>query len=868
MRVLIVAKTRMSKGACIGGLAWNGQAVRSVRLIEAALDANEGAGREYQIGDVWEIVAEDASDLLPPHVENIIVHRKQKLYTHEAPASIIEKWMPPHIGNPQVLYDGYLQTSPYGALYIDKDYGIPAYSTTFWRADQELQRDTSSKRIRYRYDNGQTTNTLTYVGFQEPPASIPAGTLLRVSLAHWWQPSDSPNEPYRCFVQLSGWFEENGRCLNLTQSECKCTNPAQEVSQDPELEQAKPVKQLLFEVFGYREFRSLQQELIENILARRDTLVIMPTGSGKSLCYQLPAICFSGLTVVISPLIALMQDQVMQLQKLGVAAVFLNSSLRHREYVAIMHRIKRHEIKLLYIAPETLLRHETLLMLDDCQVDCLAIDEAHCVSHWGHDFRPDYRQIATIRTRFPRAVCVALTATATPRVQEDIAQTLGFSDHNSFIASFDRPNLYIALQPKLDLLRQTLEFLAKHSNQSGIIYCGTQRQVNSLCASLHQRGISALPYHAGMSDALRKKNQQAFTQNEVPIIVATVAFGMGIDKPDVRFVLHVDLPKNLESYYQEIGRAGRDGSRSDCLLLFSYGDVSTIQHLIQQGEPSEIEAYQSRLETLIEWIDTGECRRHKLLAYFGENYAPQNCGMCDNCNKTQAKLVDLTGPARKLLDCVWQTRESFGVEHIIKVLRGSKAKEILKHQHEQLSIYDTGKSHTPEQWKALALQLVQQNFLQRDLQYGGLSLSELGLSLLRNGHTFSGTPLPTATTTPLPANKLPVSRIAESFEGSRSSDIGQLFFKGANIASLMNTYNLKRQTIINHLDICALQGMKLSLTALRKESNLTAHAQTQLIDLFTKLGCDSLKPIFLAMAESVHYEEIHLMRVIYRLQND
>ena len=316
---------------------------------------------------------------------------------------------------------------------------------------------------------------------------------------------------------------------------------------------------ILKDVFGYDQFRPLQLEIINHILARKDTLAIMPTGGGKSLCYQIPALIFPGLTVVVSPLIALMKDQVEQLQELGVPALFLNSSLSLEEYQENIQKVRSGQIKLLYVAPETLLTVRLFNLLNEVALDCLTIDEAHCISEWGHDFRPEYRQLVGVRKRFPRAVCLALTATATPRVREDIQTSLGFEKSNEFIASFNRENLFIEVLPKSDPTAQTLQFIQRFPDQSGIIYCFSRKQVDELASVLFRLGHSVRPYHAGLEDAERRENQELFIRDDVQIIVATIAFGMGINKPNVRFVLHYDLPKSIESYYQEIGRAGRDG---------------------------------------------------------------------------------------------------------------------------------------------------------------------------------------------------------------------------------------------------------------------------------------------------------------------
>src|SRR5512141_717240 len=344
---------------------------------------------------------------------------------------------------------------------------------------------------------------------------------------------------------------------------------------------------ILKEPFGYDTFRPLQKEVIENVLTCRDTLAVMPTGGGKSLCYQIPSLRFGGLTVVISPLISLMKDQVEQLRAYGVPSLFINSSLSAQEYQENMDYVRRGQVKVLYVAPETLLTSRILSLLDSVQVDCITIDEAHCISEWGHDFRPEYRQIVEVRKRFPHAVCLALTATATSRVRQDIRTTLKFSTTNEFIASFNRENLYLAVARKYDPYQQTIDMLERYKDQSGIIYCFSRKQVDELAAYLTQKGYSVRPYHAGLEDVERHKNQEAFIRDDVQIIVATIAFGMGINKPNVRFVIHFDLPKSIEGYYQEVGRAGRDGLSAHCLLLYSYSDVAKLSYFIDQKMGSE-----------------------------------------------------------------------------------------------------------------------------------------------------------------------------------------------------------------------------------------------------------------------------------------
>ncbi len=493
----------------------------------------------------------------------------------------------------------------------------------------------------------------------------------------------------------------------------------------------KQAKTILKNVFGYEEFRFLQQEIIGNVLSRKDSLVIMPTGGGKSLCYQIPALIFKGLTIVVSPLISLMEDQVNQLTALGIDAVVLNSTLSSKEYQENVARIKRNEVRLLYLAPETLMMQRTLTLLSSLQVDCFTIDEAHCISEWGHDFRPEYRQLIEGRKRFPEAVCVALTATATPRVQKDIKESLQFKKSDNFIAGFNRKNLFLQIVPKNRPAEQTLEFIKKFPNQSGIIYCLARRQVDELSEILSSEGFSVKPYHAGLSDQERQENQKSFIRDDVQIMVATIAFGMGINKPNVRFVLHYDLPQNIESYYQQIGRAGRDGLHAICLFLFSYADIQKIKFFISQKEVSEQRMAAVHLNAIVGLAETDECRRIPLLQYFGEDYKTPKCEMCDNCLTEKKPAINVTIPAQQFLSCVKRTGEVFGAGHIIDVLRGSKAQNILKRNHQELSTYGIGKEYSKKQWFHLSRQFIQKDLLFQDMEFGSLKLTSKAWEVLR-----------------------------------------------------------------------------------------------------------------------------------------
>ncbi|MBI5383663.1 MAG: DNA helicase RecQ [Verrucomicrobia bacterium] len=723
MKILIVAKTRRGGGACVGGITEEGH---SVRLVAHDAATNERAGLEYEVGEVWEIESAPDEHIIPPHVENIIVLHARRVKRSENLEQVIHRYMPPVTGGPEKLFDGLAQATDSGGLYIAERTGLPHRSTMFWKPDQPLRLDYEGKRIRYRYPTPSGGRTLTFVGFQEPLEVIPAGTLLRVSLAHWWRSKDKPDEELRCFVQLSGWFlepQESPRNLLLqVQQKVAAAQP----------DQFQQARQVLKQTFGFSDFLPVQADVIARVLRHDDTLVVMPTGGGKSLCYQLPALLHDGLTVVVSPLIALMQDQVSQLRELEVPAAFLNCTMPLHEYTAITSRIRHGATRILYVAPETLLRPEILLLLQQSRLACIAIDEAHCISEWGHDFRPEYRQLQEVRRRFPQAVCLALTATATPRVREDIRRLLNIPAEGEFVASFNRRNLFLGVQPRKDGLAQLLAFLEKHRGQSGIVYCGTRKQTEEVAASLNANGWLALPYHAALDADVRRRNQERFSHDEVPLMVATVAFGMGINKSNVRFVVHYHLPKDVESYYQEIGRAGRDGLPADCLLLYSRADAVVHRHFIDEGAASERPGRQARLEALLRYAEARDCRRIPLLAYFAETL-DQPCGHCDNCVQPPdlGEKKDVTTEAQKFLSCVKRTGEMFGPNHIIAVLRGSRAERVLSRGHDRLTTCGIGKDHSTEAWRELAREFIHQDLVEQDLQFGGLRITDKGWKVIK-----------------------------------------------------------------------------------------------------------------------------------------
>ncbi|MDX3935364.1 DNA helicase RecQ [Stenotrophomonas sp.] len=495
---------------------------------------------------------------------------------------------------------------------------------------------------------------------------------------------------------------------------------------------SRPAHDLLSRIFGYDEFRGPQQAIVEHVAAGNDALVLMPTGGGKSLCYQVPSLLREGTGIVISPLIALMQDQVEALRQLGVRAEYLNSTLDGDTAARVERELLAGELDMLYVAPERLLTGRFLSLLSRSRIALFAIDEAHCVSQWGHDFRPEYRQLTVLHERWPDVPRIALTATADPPTQREIAERLDLTNAQHFVSSFDRPNIRYTVVQKDNAKRQLLDFLKVHRQEAGIVYCMSRRKVEETAEFLCKEGMNALPYHAGLPAEVRAANQRRFLREDGIVMCATIAFGMGIDKPDVRFVAHTDLPKSMEGYYQETGRAGRDGEPAEAWLCYGLGDVVLLKQMIEQSEAGEDRKTleRSKLDHLLGYCESMQCRRQVLLAGFGETY-PQPCGNCDNC-LLPPDAWDASVAAQKALSCVYRSGQRFGVGHLIDILRGGDNEKVRQFGHTELSTYGIGKDLDARTWRSVFRQLVASSLLEVDSSaYGGLRLTDGSRDVLK-----------------------------------------------------------------------------------------------------------------------------------------
>lgn len=493
---------------------------------------------------------------------------------------------------------------------------------------------------------------------------------------------------------------------------------------------------ILSRIFGYARFRDQQETIINHVITGNSALVLMPTGGGKSLCYQIPALLMPGIAIVVSPLIALMQDQVTALQQLDIQANFLNSSQNNQEAIDVFRQVRQGRLKLLYVAPERLLMPQFLEFLDTQLITFFAIDEAHCVSQWGHDFRPEYMQLSVLPERYPKIPRIALTATADILTRQEIIKHLSIPSDHVFISSFNRPNIRYRVLQKTNYQQQLVSFLTQeHRGDSGIIYCISRRKVDEVAALLQQKGWKALPYHAGLDNQTRTEHQRRFSREDGIIMVATIAFGMGIDKPDVRFVIHLDLPKTLEAYYQETGRAGRDGQPANAWMLYGINDIIILKKMLEESEANEQRKRleRNKLEAMLGYAETTHCRRQILLGYLGEPLA-QPCGNCDNCLDVPVTW-DATVAAQKALSCIYRTGQRFGVKYLTEVLLGKENERIFKCRHEQISTFGIGKELTEEQWYSVFRQLLAAGFVTIDAEgYGGLQLHQTARPVLRGEH--------------------------------------------------------------------------------------------------------------------------------------
>jgi ATP-dependent DNA helicase RecQ len=494
------------------------------------------------------------------------------------------------------------------------------------------------------------------------------------------------------------------------------------------------IKENLKEIFGFSQFRGNQEAIVDNILGGSNTFVIMPTGAGKSLCYQLPAVIKDGTAVVISPLIALMKNQVDQLNAFGINAYFLNSTLNKSETNKVKKEVLAGNTKLLYVAPESLTKEENVKFLKEANISFVAIDEAHCISEWGHDFRPEYRRIKSIIAQIGEKLpIIALTATATPKVQQDIQRNLQMEEADLFKSSFNRTNLYYEVRPKIknETKKQIIKYIKGQKGKSGIIYCLSRKKVEEIASLLRVNGINAAPYHAGLDQNIRIKNQDDFLNEELDVIVATIAFGMGIDKPDVRYVIHYDVPKSLEGYYQETGRAGRDGLEGHCLMFYKYDDIVKLDKFNKDKPVTERENAKVLLQEMAAYSESSICRRKTLLHYFGE-YMEEDCGFCDNCKHPTEKFE---GQEFLILaiEAVKQTNSRFNVDHIVKVIRGEQNDYMKSYGHDRLAVFGIGKEEDEKHWKTIVRQAMINDFLEKDIEnYGVIKVTQKGLDFIKN----------------------------------------------------------------------------------------------------------------------------------------
>lgn len=490
-------------------------------------------------------------------------------------------------------------------------------------------------------------------------------------------------------------------------------------------------EEILHRVFGFSEYRAGQEEVIHGLLSGRDQFVLMPTGGGKSLCYQVPALCLEGVAIIVSPLIALMQDQVDALLANGVKAACYNSSLTSDVAIQVLAKLHAGELDLLYVAPERLLSDSFLDRLSSIDISLFAIDEAHCVSQWGHDFRPEYVKLGLLREKFPEVPLIALTATADKPTRQDIIKFLHLENAHCYVGSFNRPNIRYTIVDKHQPMSQLLHFLAQQAGETGIVYCATRKHVDEVSEKLQAEGVKALPYHAGLTGALRTKTQQSFRRDDIQVIVATVAFGMGIDKSNVRYVVHYDIPKNIEGYYQETGRAGRDGLPAEALMLYGSGDSAKVRGLIEMSQNEAQKRVEShKLNAMVGFAESLGCRRRVLLNYFSEQLR-EDCGNCDNCLNPPETFSAIVA-AQKVLSCVFRVNQRFGMMHIIEILRGAESQRIQQLGHDRLSTYGIGKDYSAAEWTSIIRQLIHLGYLEQDItQYSILKLTSMSREILR-----------------------------------------------------------------------------------------------------------------------------------------